>query len=97
MDDVEEDEFVPADEPVEPDEPDSDFSPIRSDPKFLELLDDSVQAFLRLLDLGLLLLSLSRTLSLSSLSRLEDEFLSRYDDVLSLSLSPLEFEYFEFE
>ena len=77
LDALEEDEFVPPEEPVEPEDPDSDLSPILSEARFLEVLVGSFHPLLRLFCLGLLLLSLSRTLSLSSRSRLDDEFLSR--------------------
>ena len=77
LDVVEEDEFVPAEDPDDPEEPDSAFSPILSVGTFLEVLDESLHPLLRELCLGLLLLSLSLSRSLSSLSRLEDEFLSK--------------------
>jgi len=77
LDEVEEDEFVPAEDPVDPEDPDSDLSAILSDVMFREFLEASFQALLRFVCLGLLLLSLSLPLSLSSLSLLEDEFLSR--------------------
>lgn len=77
LDELEDDEFVPPEDPVDPEEPDSDLSPILSEAIFLELLDVSFHPLFLLLSLGLLLLSLSLPLSLSSLSRLFDEFLSR--------------------
>lgn len=96
LDDVEEDEFVPAEDPDDPEDPESTFSPILSVATILELLDASLNPLLRLPCLGLLLLSLSLSLSLSSLSRL-DEFLSKYEGVRSLSLSVRELGYFELE
>lgn len=77
LDELEDDEFVPPEDPVDPEEPDSDLSPILSEAIFLELLDVSFHPLFLLFILGLLLLSLSLPLSLSSLSRLLDEFLSR--------------------
>ena len=97
LDDVEEDEFVPAEDPDDPEDPESTFSPILSVATILEPLDASLNPLLRLPCLGLLLLSLSLSLSLSSLSRLEDEFLSKYEGVRSLSLSVRELGYFELE